>query len=280
MHKYIIIFIILQLISVGCTEDPDRERWAMSSKDDGILRLVSWNIGHYSDGLSAYSQINEQNYDEERAIYHKFIHYLDADIICLSEYSHIFAYVKRRQKLSRKVLFSEYCYIYEYPQYNFSCNAVMSNILISDLYDYPYYFNDKQDNAPTGPVNYEDYYFLKGQIKLSDKNVTVIFTHLAFDDTETGRLQQQQIEELINICKDDEYVILAGDWNTEDYSLFMSNGYNVLCSKDDINGTYPSHEPAHLFDNIIVKGLEYKNVKIIESDLSDHLPIVVDLYIH
>ena len=278
MYKNLIILVIFQLITVGCTKESNKERWTVLHKEDGALRIVTWNIGHYSNGIFPHSQIDEQNYDKKRVRYLNFIHYLDADIICLNEYSHVFAYA-RRTRLSRKVLFSDYHYIYEFPQYNYSCNSVMSNVLISDLKVHSYYFNSKQDNEPTGPVNYEDYYYLKGQIKLSDKNITFIFTHLSFDDTVTGRIQLQQIQELIDICKNDEYVIMAGDWNTEDYSLFKSNGYDTLIDESNVEGTYPSDDPQRILDNVFIKGLKSVNVYVIHSDLSDHLPVVVDLYI-
>ena len=63
---------------------------------------------------------------------------------------------------------------------------------------------------------------------------------------------------------------MCGDWNTETYSSLKNAGY--IFANDGSLKTFPSK--GYALDNIVVKGLEISDVRMIKTDLSDHYPLV------
>ena len=82
-----------------------------------------------------------------------------------------------------------------------------------------------------------------------------------------------------------DHVIICADWNvgsSSEYTIFTKNGWKPanMGYLGEIK-TYPAGEtPTHAIDNIICKGVNVKQVGIINDDeLSDHCCIWADIII-
>jgi endonuclease/exonuclease/phosphatase (EEP) superfamily protein YafD len=84
------------------------------------------------------------------------------------------------------------------------------------------------------------------------------------------KICRAQINELIQKFEKNERVIMCGDWNTTNFSQFKKAGYSM--ANDGTKITYPSK--SYALDNIVAKGVEITDVKVVKTDLSDHYPLV------
>ena len=102
-------------------------------------------------------------------------------------------------------------------------------------------------------------------------------THLAFDKNNV-EVVLDQIRELVERYKDDEYVVLCGDWNTgaSSFKLFSEAGYQ-LGNHGNYGSIVTREASGGSIDNIIVKGLKIVNFRAVNSKLSDHKPVVAAL---
>ena len=110
--------------------------------------------------------------------------------------------------------------------------------------------------------------------------VVVCLVHLALG----GKTRQKQIVQLYSLVKDcKKPVIVAGDfnvfWGEEEIEMFLqaSNLRNINIRKDP---TFPSWNPKRELDFILCsKDIKVKSYEVIQTQLSDHLPILVDFEI-
>ncbi len=100
-------------------------------------------------------------------------------------------------------------------------------------------------------------------------------------------LRAQQMDELIAALGGDscEYKIIVGDFNadqaTEEFDAFTEN-YSISNGKDgEWLDTYTEEDDSmqvKSVDNVIVsKNITIESVKMVDNDLSDHNPMVVEL---
>ena len=145
----------------------------------------------------------------------------------------------------------------------------------------------KQGNALLSkkPVLREEFHYLdigmkKLIIEVETKDVVVFLVHLALG----GKTRQKQIVQLYNFVKNcKKPVIVAGDfnvfWGEEEIEMFLqaSNLKNINTRKDP---TFPSWDPKRELDFILCsKEIKVKSYEVIQTQLSDHLPILVDFEI-
>ena len=145
----------------------------------------------------------------------------------------------------------------------------------------------KQGNALLSkkPVLREEFHYLdigmkKLIIEVETEDVVVFLVHLALG----GKTRQKQIVQLYNFVKNcKKPVIVAGDfnvfWGEEEIEMFLqaSNLRNINIRKDP---TFPSWNPKRELDFILCsKDIKVKSYEVIQTQLSDHLPILVDFEI-
>ena len=142
----------------------------------------------------------------------------------------------------------------------------------------------KQGNAllSKNPILREEFHYLdigmkKLIIEVETEDVIVFLVHLALG----GKTRQKQIVQLYNLVKNcKKPVIVAGDfnvfWGEEEIEMFLqaSDLKNINTRKDP---TFPSWNPKRELDFILCsKEIKVNSYEVIQTQLSDHLPILID----
>lgn len=239
-----------------------------------VLTIMHWNIGHFSNGSSPYSTIEDKDLKIKVNQYRKLFDNCLPDFISLNEYSDIIGTHNGEEYFTRDVIFSQYPYAYIGIQNNYSCNAMISHFPLSQVRYNIFNCNTEAQISHTSIIRSEEYYYLSSTFQWKDKIINFISTHLAFDNN-NPEIVKAQIKEVISKFDSCYYVIICGDWNTspESYRLFEDNGYQLLnCGKFGQHITFPSS--SMYLDNILTKGISILDISIIETDLSDHYPIM------
>ena len=258
-----------------------------SSSDDGeenedipvdALIIAQWNIGHFSNGVYSNSKITGENFESKKEEFSKIISYTNADIFCVNEYSELFGTDDNgiRQRAD-EVLFSDYANSFVGHQSGYSCNAIFSKLPLIETKEIAYECNQTAVITHNHLLKAKDYYFIETIVPYKDVEIKLITTHLAFD-TNNPEVTLNQIRELIERYKYDEYVILCGDWNTgrSSYDLFSEAGYQL--GNHGYFGDIITREASNgILDNIITKGFDIIDFKAIKCNLSDHKPVVAAL---
>lgn len=238
--------------------------------------LATWNIGHYSNGKKPYSliDISKDGYILNR--YSEFLYQTIApDVIAVNEYSKEYYIDEEGQgHLSSKELFDGFRWKIEGPQEWGICNAIFSRLMLVDNEKEGsfYYSNSQKGIQKDERVSNRENYFLESEIVWKGKTIKIVCVHLLFSTKTRGVFQQAQIRELIDRYSQYERVIICGDWNTgnNNYKLLKEAGF-VLANNGTLV-TYPSKN--YPLDNIAVKGVKISDVRAVQTDLSDHYPLV------
>ena len=242
------------------------------------LRVVSYNIGHFSGGVSQNSSITASNYAAKLAAYRAVVADFDADVLGIEEFSHVFGINTLGANAYTKDVLLESFIGYEGIQRKYSCNALFYKTVIENITTNEFECNESATIVDPSAITAPEYYYLDADLYMHGERVKLVITHLAFDNT-NPQIVSNQISELITKYASYEKVIMVGDWNVNTFSLFdafTTAGYTM--ANDGTYYTYPSGERA--LDNIIVKGLYISNVGMVETiDLSDHLPFYCDISI-
>ena len=123
------------------------------------------------------------------------------------------------------------------------------------------------------------------------KEIAFYVTHLS---VESFDVRTKQLDELKTALDNDtvEYKIIVGDFNTDyginEYNIFkdsykLANGnngvwYETMAEEDEARNSLDTSLRVKFLDNVIVSNnMDIKDVKVIETDLSDHYPLVVRL---
>lgn len=236
--------------------------------------VAQWNIGHFSGGKSPNSNIKGDLYEQKKLDFKELISDLSADIISINEYSEYLGIDENdiKQK-ANSVLFQDYTYQMIGHQSRYSCNAVFSRVPFVSIKEIPFNCNQNAIITHTNAIKATDYYYIEAMMGLSNKNVKFISTHLAFDNN-NPEIARNQIIELIDNYRYEDYVIICGDWNITDvsfYDLFLDAGFEM--ANHGPFGDFITYGVNKKLDNIIVKGLSIESVDIVESSLSDHRPL-------
>ncbi|MCO6543587.1 MAG: endonuclease/exonuclease/phosphatase family protein [Lactobacillus sp.] len=125
---------------------------------------------------------------------------------------------------------------------------------------------------------------IKSQIKINEKKVSFFSTHLSF---ETEELRHTQLVQLRDILLNDssDYQILAGDLNVDQSTkeleflkrdFTITNGYDGYWI-DTFTGVDPNMN-VNSVDNIILsKNIKLDSIYKVNSNLSDHLPLIAQI---
>lgn len=251
------------------------------------LKVAAWNIGGLSGGSSS-STITDENVEEKRAAYRSQFDDVNADIVCLSEYSTIFN--TSTSSATKDEILCNYPYykLGDVQTYNYNC--VFSKFPI--LSTRTIYFTEHGQAR----------YLKEVTLKLNGKLVKVVATHLDWEnDAGTINYYIPQLQELVEIYADDPYVIIGADFNihttdkmgdyvdgsgTDGYKnyQYLTNAGYTLMNFDYLNIKNPNDSAVaaaigpHTADNIAVKGFAMGKREYVEVEgLSDHNMVTCEL---
>lgn len=246
------------------------------------MKIAVWNIGHFSGGNGLKTVVPEEKLEPAKAAFKGYVDEIGADIFGICEHSYMFCNSDTLYKLgpvcAQNTVFGDYPYYYEGAQQYYSANAIFSKVAF-DVRKNLFACNQGAVISHTDLIHAEDYYYLKAQIMLDDAPVTLVVTHLAFDgNLDPDTLNEAQILELVEVLKTEERVVIIGDFNCKrfaSFDIFKNAGYTL--ANDGSLATYPTGTNNPALDNIIVKGLQVKNARVYETQLSDHYAISAEI---
>jgi len=237
------------------------------------LRVGTYNVGHFNQGSLGGFQESGAKAQAELNNWRTWIGQQSLDIFVVNEWNKYFS--KDSSSIaSQELLEPFYAHIYFGKQNKWIYNGIATNFELDHIRQ----------------VDWEgDYYAVIGELKVGDKIVHVISTHIPWQK----QWHDKSMQELIAQLKQYEYFICMGDMNAFDKSqeLFLQAGFNMA------NGGYLGWFPTASgrisasgyggktddnIDNIVTS----KNIKIMRvsapktglNDL-DHRPILADLVI-
>lgn len=259
---------LLFLVSILCL--PICYAQALRTRSNKGLVIATWNIGHFSNGRKDYSQIPKEAYKSKLEQYRSFVYdSIKADILCLNEFDNVFL----RDGSSGdgiktdETLFADFKNKEIFKKNRFVCNAIVSNLKTRKAKMHRFAYSD---SAKIKRPSISWHYYVESDIKIAGKVVKLICTHLV---NRSERYCQDQIMQLIRKYENANYVIICGDMNTWNFSRFVKAGYKL--ANDGRIVTFPSK--GYALDNIIVKGLNLSNVRVLKTELSDHYPLICEV---
>lgn len=138
----------------------------------------------------------------------------------------------------------------------------------------------RSDNILLSSFGEEQRGMLHAVVDLDGIHVNIYNTHLGLD----ARSRLAQAEEIIDlVSRSNQPSILMGDFNAEPdspaFQRMLESGLFVNSFQDmeDVY-TFPSTSPTEQIDYILISpGIKHQNQHVVQTEASDHLPIVVDL---
>lgn len=241
---------------------------AALSAQAGKFTVASWNIGHFSLGVSATSTIPTADASKWIAEYHRLLDPLDASLIGVCEYS---PFLDREKTVSvRKALFGDYPIAFEGPTdtgghvdslFLRNCTAEKSVVT---------YFSQRFQNTS----------FHRTEVEVAGVRTVFIMTHLEPNWPEDHRsMRQAQMRQLLDAVADQPYVIINADWNVcdqDELKPFVDAGFSL--ANDGSLKTWHTSDPKFALDNIVVKGFVISDARAHPvGSLSDHLLVSCSL---
>lgn len=264
LRFFLIIVVFCSLLGCGCYVSP---------KTSSSFTLAIWNIGHFSNGAKPYSTIDITKDPDIKDKYRELINEtINADVFVVNEYSDELYMDKNGQKvLADSALFSSFKYRYVGPRW-WKCNAIFSKYRLENLNqdnDIVRYFTAHKTMTDDIKVSKRNTYFLENVVEVGGRSVKIVTVHVDFSRKTRGIYQKAQIAELIERYKKEPRVIICGDFNVGNYSIFEESGFSV--ANDGSFKTYPSK--GYPLDNIVYKGVTVTDVQMYPTTLSDHNPL-------
>lgn len=110
----------------------------------------------------------------------------------------------------------------------------------------------------------------------AENPLVMLLVHLALGK----RSRLIQLRYISNLINRHQHVIIMGDFNctaqSDEIESLLNNTH--LCEPVDNLHTYPSWQPIHNIDHIMVTpGIGINNVQVLDNNISDHLPIMVEI---
>lgn len=223
--------------------------------------FASWNIGHFALGVKWYSTISVADAPGKIAEYRAFLDKADARVIGLCEHE---SFVGTNNTFAiEKTVLSGYDGKAVEPGGIGRLNAL-------------YWKN--AHCVSSGKVKFEKHsqhrYYRFARLKIAGREVCFVMTHLDWNTKKPGHEGDRayQIGKLIEDLKDEPYVVIGGDFNTEspdEYDAFFKAGFTGA-HRGELK-TCPAKSPRNGIDNIFVKGFRMSDVRVqTDPTLSDH----------
>ena len=246
----------------------------LNIKKKVTIKLATWNIGHFSLGSKPYSTIDSTSFQLKSRKYKDFIdNTIQADVIGINEYSRLFYEDEKNQILAKSILFDRFRDQIEGPLISYTCNSVFSNVKLKR--SRIVYFESNKYFTKDPKISNRKTYYIESEFPLCGEKVTLVCVHMLFSRKYPNEVQQRLIKELVSTYANSDRVIIIGDFNTWDLHQFKKDGYVI--ANDGSIVTYPSKKNP--LDNIVAKGINISNVYAIETELSDHYPLVCEISI-
>ncbi|WHH57317.1 endonuclease/exonuclease/phosphatase family protein [Petroclostridium sp. X23] len=222
------------------------------------VKIMTYNIRH---GVGV-----DNNYDLDRII--SVIKEADPDIVSLNEVDHMMprTYMQKQDKIIADAL--GYNLVYGF---NINFGSKYGNVLLSK-HPITTYINDA---LPKNKMS-EPRGLIQADVNIDDKTIKVLSTHLSINSEE----RPEQIVYIIEKLKElDGPTVLIGDFNAAPSSNEVKQISEMMeDSAKEEYGTFPANDPTFRIDYIFVsEELEVKNNKVIESEASDHLPVLAEV---
>lgn len=241
-----------------------------------IIRLLSYNIqvgiktGHYRDYITASWQ-HILPYQKRLENLHKISHFLKPyDLVALQEVdggSLRSSYINQVEFLAN---YSGFPYWYHQCNRNLGRIAQPSNGLLAK-------FPVQQINNHKLPSLIPGRGAIEAILGDGDEQLKIIVAHLSL----SSRARQQQVKYLADKIRGFPYLIIMGDLNctgAELLELFSAEGVLLKTSNDINNATFPSWQPTHQYDHILVSdSIEIISETILPNPISDHLPVALEI---
>ena len=268
----LIVFVFTCVFIFQSLAHVDRSKPDAKNNDRGIV-LCTWNIAHYYAYGSAKNVIDGAIYDSKLKAFRKLIYdSICADVLSLNEYSQVFGYDKKGvMRPSADVLFNGYKTKYEggATRRGVGHNAVYSNVNTKKLKKTAFKYI-----KTTKYKRLSDYYYITSDISIDGEKVILVSIYLIHSKKDPS-LVQGQIAELIDLFKDEQRIVMCGDFNTSNYSKFKKAGYSMANDGSIVTFSKTSKP----LDNIVAKGVKISDVRTVKTELSDHYPLICRLSI-
>jgi len=117
---------------------------------------------------------------------------------------------------------------------------------------------------------------LEARFGPSKEPLVLLLVHLGLGK----RARIRQLQYISKIINANQHVIIMGDFNCTAQSDEIESLINMthLCAPQDNLHTYPSWQPVHNIDHIMVSSeIGINSIEVLPSSISDHLPIMVEI---
>ena len=250
------------------------------------LKVAQYNVGSWYDGN--HDNVPADKDEEYYELQNESISSIDADILCLEEYT------KQFSKLPRTAIsLLEQYYPYIHEQGGDSATVTSGRCICSK---YPITDYATHQYTQTGAPRYYD----SCTITVNDIPITVIITHLNYNSSSnTSRVNQ--LNELKTFCQSQTRFIACGDLNTLDCKTTSEADYTSMivpllnagfhlanCSDFGFLITY-SNEPTgtwtgcldNIFtsSNITITSATVDTTKLTDglTETTDHMPLIAEI---
>lgn len=209
---------------------------------------------------------------------------IDADVVCIQELSFV-----GNDRTNVKKLNEIYPHVYyeiadTFEDGRSQCNAILSKLPFIEKSKY--YVQepglDKNDYSKEGRI------YIEVLIKNNNKELRIGTTHLSYTHKfQETKLKDIEVSKLINIIKNKNNYMFMGDLNTTKTSKYIKDIEKYYVNYDTQNTwttkpfSYQGFEVSDLdwkLDYVFSsKDIKVKKVEVVDSDYSDHLPILCEL---
>ena len=239
-----------------------------------VFSVMSYNCGEWWIGSG--ENVPVDKFNSILSTQKNIIERYNPDILSICEYSNFFS----GRFFTKDILLDEL--FYESKEFavdtQYSGKAICSKSKIE---------NSEEHVLSTGSICIIFYVYLNG------RKVCVVNTHL---DPHSEGNRSKEVDEIISLISDEEYLILCADWNvneknkeTDDYknTIKKFKDIGLKCCNDGVYETYYSANPKTALDDIIVsKNINIKSFivdtqKLENNDFEglDHMPVIAYLEI-
>lgn len=236
------------------------------------LKVGNYNVGHFNQGRLGGFQGTGHWSKAKLNDWRVWIGKQNLDILSVNEWNHFFDN-DTIYNAQQELLDPFYAHVYFGDENKWIYNGIATNFKLYNVHQ----------------VNWhKDYYAIIGELRVKDKVVHIISTHLPWDEW-----HDQAMKDLINLLSQFEYFICLGDMNAFDKSqkLFLKAGFNMA------NGGYLGWFPTASgrvatsgyrgnrndnIDNIVTSdNIKIMNVSATKTGLNDldHRPIIANVVI-
>ncbi|MDH7459875.1 endonuclease/exonuclease/phosphatase family protein [Chitinophagaceae bacterium 26-R-25] len=249
------------------------------------LRVCSYNVGHFNQGMKGGLEVRGKNYyptnkgvidkyiQQEMFAWRKWIGEQSFDILGVQEWNRYFD--QDSTFIAEDSLLKPYYNnVYFGDEHPWIYNGIITNYRLSNLHQ-KYWF--------------QDYYALIGDLKIGNKTIKVISTHIPWQ--KEGH--KAALEAVTAELKKYEYFICFTDSNSSDADILglQDAGFNIAnggyqgwfaTASGNINLAHmKDRADTHIDEIITSKNIKIMNVSAPHNGLNDldHLPIIADLII-